>query len=113
MKFQNDKKRPNDGERKPVLNDRRDLVRDFHALPSSRVMNRILEADQPTELVQGLTSEDFFWLIKKVDDDDCLTLLELASNDQWEYLLDLEIWRKDQLDMENTSIWMKQRVPDI
>jgi len=108
MKFQNDKKRPNDGERKPVLDDRRDLVRDLHALPSSKIMNRILEADQPTELVQGLTSEDFFWLIKKVGDDDCLTLLELASNDQWEYLLDLEIWRKDRLDMDSTFLWMKQ-----
>jgi len=108
MKLQNNKKRPNDGERKPVLDDRRDLVRDLHALPSSKILNRILEADQPGELVQGLTSEDFFWLIKKVGDDDCLPLLELASIDQWEYLLDLEIWRKDRLDMESTSIWMER-----
>lgn len=108
MKLQNNKKNPNDGERKPVLEDRRDLVRDLHALPSSKILNRILEADRPGELVQGLTSEDFFWLIKKVGNDDCLPLLELASIDQWEYLLDLEIWRKDRLDMDNTSLWMKQ-----
>jgi len=108
VKPQHNKKRPNDGERNPVLKDRRDLVRDLHALPSNKILNRILEADQPRELVQGLTSEDLFWLIKKVGDDDCLTLLELASIDQWEYLLDLEIWRKDRLDIDSTSLWMER-----
>ena len=87
MKLQKDKKSSYADERKPVLDDRRELVRNLHALPSRKILDRILELDQPREFIQGLTSEDLYWLIKKVGDDDCLPLLELASIEQWEYLL--------------------------
>jgi hypothetical protein len=96
-------------DKKPVLRDNREiLVRDLHSFSGKEIMDRILEYDNPQEIVQDLPYEDFFWLVKKVGEDDCLPLLELGSVDQWQYLLDLEIWEKDRLDVTHISRWIKQ-----
>ncbi len=83
-------------------------MRDLHALTGSRILGRITEQKNPRKLVQSLPSADFFWLVKKVGEEDCLPLLELASEAQWQYLLDLEIWRKDRVDTADTWAWIKR-----
>lgn len=92
----------------PLLADRRIIARELTTLSGTEILDRILGHENPKKIVQDMPSEDFFWLIKKVGDDDCLPLLELASQDQWTYLLDLEIWRKDHLYVEHTSLWLKR-----
>ena len=37
---------------------------------------------------------------------DSLPLLALASNRQWEHIVDLEVWRKDQIDIDSVSRWL-------
>ncbi len=81
-------------------------LRDLVSLPGSQIVNRILDAEHPGDFIQKLPCEDFFWLVKKVGEEDSLALLQLASVDQWEYLLDLEIWEKDRLNISHTSHWM-------
>jgi hypothetical protein len=93
---------------KPALREREVLMKDLHALTGSKILSRIMEQKNPRELVQSLSFGDFFWLVKKVGEEDCLPLLDLASEAQWQYLLDLEIWRKDQLDVARTSAWIKR-----
>jgi len=87
--------------------DKKYLLQDFSTLPGSKVLDRILSVDNPKDLVQSLPNEDFFWLIKKIGEEDCLPLLELASVDQWQYVFDLEVWQKDQLDFSQTARWLK------
>jgi len=84
------------------------LLQDFSTLPGSKVLDRILSVDNPRDLVQSLPNEDFFWLIKKIGEEDCLPLLELASVNQWQYLFDLEAWQKDRLDFPQTAVWLKR-----
>jgi hypothetical protein len=84
------------------------ILRELYALSGQEILDRILEQDSPRQMVQQLTQEDFFWLIKKVGNEDCLTLLELASEDQWQYLMDVELWRKDHLHLEETYKWLKR-----
>lgn len=93
---------------KPVSTEHKGLMKDLHALTGSKILGRIMEQKNPRKMVQSLSSGDFFWLVKKVGEEDCLALLELASEAQWQYLLDLEIWKKDRLDMEQTSAWIKR-----
>ncbi|MBW2034802.1 MAG: hypothetical protein JRI94_14690 [Deltaproteobacteria bacterium] len=91
----------------PVLTDeRRLLLKELFAFPGRDILNRIMNLDDPREMVLGLTCEDFFWVIKKVGEEDSPVLLELASVDQWQYLLDLEIWERDRLDISHASRWM-------
>ncbi|MFP3869300.1 MAG: DUF6178 family protein [Syntrophobacteria bacterium] len=77
-------------------------------LSGRELLNRILEHNRPKAIVQALPSADFYWLIKKIGDDDAVAVLRMASAAQWQYLVDLEIWRKDRLDPEQTSQWLQR-----
>ena len=81
-------------------------MRDLLPLSGSEILNRILDAPDPKNAVRGLPVEDFFWILKKFGEEDALTLLELASERQWEYVLDLELWHKDRLDVRLASRWL-------
>lgn len=92
----------------PVSNQSQILLKDLYHLSGKDVLNRILDHESPSELVRALPYEDFFWIIKKVGEEDCLPVLQLASTDQWEFLLDLDVWERDQLDLDTTSAWLKR-----
>jgi hypothetical protein len=76
------------------------------ALPPKKAMNRILETPQPAALVHSFPEQDFYFLIHDIGAGDSLPLLALASNRQWEHIVDLEVWRKDQIDIESVSRWL-------
>jgi hypothetical protein len=69
-------------------------------------MDRILEDPQPVALVHSFPEQDFYFLIHDIGVGDSLPLLALASNRQWEHIVDLEVWRKDQIDIESVSRWL-------
>jgi len=94
--------------KKPIQAYAGSILKDLHALPEKAVLDRILEHPAPRHLIQRLPRADFFWLIKKMGEEGSLQLLRLASIEQWEYLLDLELWHKDHLDMEGASLWLRR-----
>ena len=51
---------------------------------------------------------DLLWLIKKVGADDSLPILKLASQEQWQYIIDMELWRKDHIDIDETFTWLER-----
>jgi len=75
-------------------------------LPGKEALDLILESPTPAHLVQSLAEEDLFWLIQDVGPEDALPILAVASNDQWHYLLDLELWNKDRLDTPSVKRWL-------
>ena len=76
------------------------------ALPPKKAMETILEDPQPVALVHSFPEQDFYFLIHDIGTGDSLPLLSLASNRQWEHIVDLEVWRKDQIDIESVSRWL-------
>ena len=76
------------------------------ALPPKKAMERILEDPQPAALVHSFPEQDFYFLIHDIGTGDSLPLLTLASNRQWEHIVDLEVWRKDRIDVESVSRWL-------
>jgi len=77
-------------------------------LSGSALLNRILDEESPKVFIRRLPEEDFFWIVKRIGEADCLPLLRLASEDQWEYLLDLETWEKDRLDADRVLSWLSR-----
>lgn len=75
-------------------------------LPGKKALNIILESPTPAHLVQSLAEEDLFWLVQDVGPEDALPILSVASNDQWHYLLDLELWDRDRLDPGSVNRWL-------
>ncbi|UCF95040.1 MAG: hypothetical protein JSW39_13105 [Desulfobacterales bacterium] len=76
------------------------------ALPSEKALDRILEAPQPAALVHSFPEEDFYFLVQDIGPEDSLPLLSLASNKQWEYILDLETWEKDRIANDAVTRWL-------
>jgi hypothetical protein len=80
----------------------------LHTLSGRKALDRVSNHPDPPRLIKSMSSEDFFWLIKKVGADGSLKLLKLASTDQWQYILDVESWQKDRLELNRTGQWMQR-----
>jgi hypothetical protein len=58
-------------------------------------------------LVPALPEQEIFLTVKEVGERDSLELLSLTTPEQFQYLLDLEFWKRDQLDIEKVLHWME------
>lgn len=76
------------------------------SLSPEKALNAILDSPQPAALVHSFPEEDFYFLIHDIGLEDSHLLLSLASDKQWEYIVDLEVWEKDKIEMESTTRWL-------
>ncbi len=86
---------------RPLIN-----IRDLVSLSGRDALNCILDQPQPKAVVRSMSRVDFYWLVKQVGEEDALPLLRLASAEQWEHLLDMEIWDRDRIIPENATSWL-------
>ena len=84
----------------------REIVAGLLSLSGTEALNKILDHDNPVQLVRNMTRIDLFWLIKKIGENDSLPLLKLASLDQWQYILDMELWNRDRINLGETFEWL-------
>ncbi len=82
--------------------------RELLSLSGSALLNRILEDDRPAALIRSLPGEDFFWIVKRIGEEESAAVLDLAGEEQWEYLLDLEVWDRDRIDADKVLTWLKR-----
>ncbi len=75
------------------------------SLPPEEMLNSILNSTQSTALVHSFSEEDFYFLIHNIGIEDSHPLLYLASNKQWEYIVDLEVWEKDRIEFASITRW--------
>jgi hypothetical protein len=68
---------------------------------------RIMELPDPREAVRHLSRQDYYWLVKKMDDQRPL-LLVLGSEQQWQHLLDMDVWNGDRIDGVRLEGWVEQ-----
>jgi hypothetical protein len=76
------------------------------ALDPKDAMERILQDPQPLPLVHSFPEQDLYFLIHDIGPEDTLPLLSLASDRQWEHIVDLEAWQKDQIDVKSVARWL-------
>ncbi len=76
------------------------------SLPAKSAMEQILQDPQPVALGHSFPEQDFYYLIHDIGPEDALPLLSLASNRQWEHLVDLETWQNDRIDTKAITRWM-------
>jgi hypothetical protein len=70
-------------------------------------MAAIVQHPQPAALVHSFPEADLHFLLHDIGLDNALPLLALASNRQWEYALDMEIWNRDRLNIQMTTAWLQ------
>ncbi len=75
------------------------------SLTPEKALDAILDAPQSASLVPSFSEEDFYFLIHDIGVEDSHPLLSLASDKQWEYIVDMEVWEKDRVELESTTRW--------
>ncbi len=77
-------------------------------MTGSQILKEIVGMRNAKELVRELTPQDYYWLIKKIGEDDCLPILEMGKPEQWHHVMDLEIWQRDRIDLPQATLWIKR-----
>ncbi len=68
-----------------------------------KALDKILDAPSPVTLVQSFPDQDLYYLMHKVGPDDFVPVLAMASSQQWEYILDEEVWDGDRFDLDTMT----------
>jgi hypothetical protein len=91
----------------------------FNTLPAEQQLEIVLKtrgkerihtlflSEHAEELVQRLPELEVFLTIKEVGEKDSLDLISLTTAEQFQYLLDLEFWKKDELNPSKILHWME------
>jgi hypothetical protein len=56
--------------------------------------------------VHSFAEEDFYFLVHDIGLANSHLLLSLASDKQWEYIVDLEVWEKDRIEITSATRWL-------
>ena len=76
------------------------------ALPSEQALEKILSDPQPAALVHSFPESDFYLLVHEIGPEDSMPLLALASDKQWDHVVDLESWAKDRIEVTGVTRWL-------
>jgi hypothetical protein len=76
------------------------------ALSPQEALHRILQDPQQLPLVHSFPEQDLYFLIHDIGPEDALPLLALASEKQWDHIVDLEAWQKDRIDLQSVPRWL-------
>jgi len=74
-------------------------------MPADMALDAIIDSPESLPLVHSFSEEDFFFLVNDIGLDDALPLLSLASLKQWEYIVDLDIWERDRMNLRPVLKW--------
>lgn len=87
---------------KNLLRKRKEIL----SLPPEKAIDAILDFPQPAALVHSCSEEDLYFLIQEIGPEDSFSLLSLASNRQWEYIMDMEVWDRDRIEIKSFTRWL-------
>ena len=76
------------------------------ALEGMQALDAILDHPQPNALIHSFAEEDLLFLIHDIGPEDTLDLIAMASDRQWEYILDIETWEKDRINLNAVTEWL-------
>ncbi len=86
-----------------------ELRRKALTLPAEKAMDVILDARQPAALVHSIPETDLYFLIQDIGPEDSMPLLALASNAQWDFMLDMGVWKGDRIETRSLTRWLNLR----
>ncbi len=67
---------------------------------SEKAIDMILDSPAPATLIQSFPDQDLYYLMHKIGPYDFIPVLSLARSEQWEYILDVEVWDNDRFDLD-------------
>jgi len=86
-----------------LLQKRREIL----AAEPEKALDMILSSDLPASLIQSFSEQDLYFLTHGIGINDALPILALSTSEQWGYMLDVEVWKKDTLDIDAVTRWLR------
>jgi hypothetical protein len=84
----------------------KELRNNLIGLSPEDALDLILSCDQPVPLVHSIPAQDLLVLIHDIGYHDALPILALISEQQWLYLMDAQIWKRDRMCITETTRWL-------
>ncbi len=81
----------------------RSIRQEILSSESQKALDLILDSPAPASLIQSFPDQDLYYLLHKIGGDDFIPVLSMAKSDQWEYILDVEVWNDDRLDIQGMT----------
>lgn len=75
------------------------------AMEPEKALDAIISDPTPATLVQSFPHQDLYFLVNDIGAEDALPVLAVASSEQWEYFVDVEVWQRDVLDTDGLTRW--------
>lgn len=85
-----------------------ELKKEILSAGGEKALEMILDSSTPTALVQSFSEEDIYWLVQDIGPENALPILSRASNEQWRYIVDLQVWDRDRLNMDSVHSWFRR-----
>lgn len=79
------------------------IKKEVLSLDGEKALDAILGSGEPATLVQSFADQDLHFLMHHIGFDDFIPVLSLASSEQWEYILDMEVWHNDRINLPQTT----------
>ena len=76
-------------------------------LDAKECADLLLDSPAAEQLVKAVPETDFYLLIKEVPESDAVALLSIASDSQWQHVLDLDLWRDDRIVPAKITHWLQ------
>lgn len=101
------------------MGDLSEIDKTFKSLPVERQVDTLLQSrgkerlrylffsENPKNLVERLPEIEIFLTVKEVGRSDAIDLVSLTTQEQFQYLIDLDFWKEDQIDREKAVRWME------
>jgi hypothetical protein len=70
-------------------------------------LHHLFLSEHPEQLVQELPELEVFLTVKEAGEKDCLDLISLTTPEQFQFFLDIDFWKRDQLDPDKVLHWME------
>lgn len=95
------------------------VIEDFDALPVERRLEifRNLSPEaraelaevvrQPQEIIRNISEEEMLFTIKTLGEEHATTLIRCTTGRQLQYLLDVDLWKKDMFDTRSAARWLE------
>lgn len=83
------------------------MVQVVLSAPWEKRMDIIMLAENSRQLVQALPEEEVYWTVKARGEEDSLALISMTNQEQFQYLVDIDCWDKDRIDINNVEIWYR------
>lgn len=86
----------------------KEFAKAIMTLPAKERMEAILDRSDAVAVVRSMPEQDLYVTVMEIGPDDALSLLSLASTEQWVHFFDMECWKKDRILPAQGIEWLER-----